>query len=155
MQLDTEEEGEEEEEEEEEETQGMKLSNKTYGPAQCKVDDVRFNGQSHTNRYTTGWVFPTTWCPLLLLLLPKHPHPDPRRHKTITNTPPRRFVRCVSWVSLAAELGPFSWARRLRRQKASGGEPRFTECAAGFTDAGTWKQGCTNTHRARVVYRNH
>jgi len=38
-------------------TQGMKLSYKTYGPAQCKLDTVRFGGENIENSYTAGWVF--------------------------------------------------------------------------------------------------
>jgi hypothetical protein len=38
-------------------THGMKLSFKTYGPAQCKVDNVRFGGENHADSYTAGWVF--------------------------------------------------------------------------------------------------
>ena len=34
-----------------------KLSSKTYGPAQCKVADVRVGSATVPNSYTAGWVF--------------------------------------------------------------------------------------------------
>jgi len=36
---------------------GLKLTLKTYGPAQCKIADVRFGGENHADSYTYGWVF--------------------------------------------------------------------------------------------------
>jgi hypothetical protein len=35
----------------------LPLSNKTYGPAQCRVEDVRYGGENMENSYTAGWVF--------------------------------------------------------------------------------------------------
>ena len=34
-----------------------KMSSKTYGPAQCKVADVRVGSATVPNSYTAGWVF--------------------------------------------------------------------------------------------------
>ena len=38
-------------------THYLKLAYEHYGPAQCKVDTVRFGGESHESSYTHGWVF--------------------------------------------------------------------------------------------------
>jgi len=38
-------------------TEGLKLSSKTYGPAQCKIGDVRLDGKTHPDSFTAGWVF--------------------------------------------------------------------------------------------------
>jgi len=39
-------------------TMGLKLTLKTYGPAQCKIADVRFGGENRADSYTrTAWSF--------------------------------------------------------------------------------------------------
>ena len=35
----------------------LEENTKTCGPAQCKVDNVRFGGEKHADSYTTGWGF--------------------------------------------------------------------------------------------------
>ena len=38
-------------------TMDMKLSDATYGPAQCKVGSVRYQSENIADSYTLGWVF--------------------------------------------------------------------------------------------------
>lgn len=38
-------------------TSDHKLSFKAYGPAQCRVETVRFDGEDIADSYTHGWVF--------------------------------------------------------------------------------------------------